>query len=233
MKTQEDIIRALGICTNLGGCQYCPYLNVDSCKKEAMNDARELIISMLSVSRVLFDKQEEEQKPLKYWDNITAINDRQEAKGQAKYGEQLEENVTLTTTQRIEHAQEEAIDLLKYLEHLKQIANDGITANDYQRAAMRTAGEYKSNYDKLRNAVYGLNGESGEVIDILKKHEFQGHDLDEDKIVDECGDVLWYAALLADSIGKPLGEIMQHNVEKLKKRYPDGFSKERSIHREE
>ena len=47
-----------------------------------------------------------------YWDNICALNARQEAKGLEKYGEPLEENTTLTTTQRIEHAQEEAIDLL-------------------------------------------------------------------------------------------------------------------------
>lgn len=227
MKTEEEIIKALDICSHFGisTCEGCPYISVTGCQMEMKKDAKNIILSITEDTK--------DKKDMSYWSNICAINDRQEAKGRAKYGEDLEDNTTLTTIQRIEHAQEEAIDLLKYLEHLKQVANDGITANDYQRAAMRTAGEYKSNYDKMRNAVYGLNGESGEVIDILKKHEFQGHDLDEDKIVDECGDVLWYAALLADAIGKPLGEIMQQNVEKLKKRYPDGFSKERSIHREE
>ena len=83
----------------------------------------------------------------------------------------------------------------------------------------------------LRNAVYGLNGESGEVIDLLKKHEFQGHDLDRDKLIDEAGDVAWYLALLASALGVSLEEIMQKNVDKLKKRYPDGFDKDKSINR--
>lgn len=170
---------------------------------------------------------------MNYWQNITDINARQEAKGVAKYGETLEENTTLSRTQRIEHAQEEAIDLLKYLEHLKITFQDAMTANDYQRMALRTAGTYESRLAMIRNGVYGLNGEAGEVIDILKKHEFQGHDLDEGKMVDELGDVLWYCALLAEALGITLEDAMRHNVEKLKRRYPDGFDKSRSINRGE
>ena len=167
-----------------------------------------------------------------YWRNICGINARQEAKGVAKYGQSLEANTTLSTEQRIEHAQEELIDALKYLEHLKAVTGDKLTANDYQRMAMRTAGEYKTNYDQLRNAAYGLNGEAGEVIDLLKKHEFQGHDLPDEKLIDECGDVLWYCALLADALGFTLEQVMNRNIDKLRKRYPDGFDKNRSINRE-
>ena len=170
---------------------------------------------------------------LSYWNSICLLNQRQESKGKAKYGESLEENTTLSTIQRIEHLQEELIDGLKYAEHLKQTATDTMSANDYQRMAMRTAGTYKSDYDMLRNAAYGLNGESGEVIDILKKHEFQGHELDKDKLIDELGDVQWYISLAATSLGVTLEEIMQHNVDKLIKRYPDGFDKSRSINRVE
>ena len=167
-----------------------------------------------------------------YWRNICGINARQEAKGRAKYGQSLEENTTLSTVQRIEHAQEELIDAMKYLEHLKAVATDKLTANDYQRMAMRTAGEYDTDYDQLRNAAYGLNGEAGEVIDLLKKHEFQGHDLSNEKLIDECGDVLWYCALLADALGFSLEQVMNRNIDKLRKRYPDGFDKARSINRE-
>ena len=167
-----------------------------------------------------------------YWRNICGINARQEAKGVAKYGQTLEANTTLSTEQRIEHAQEELIDALKYLEHLKAVTGDKLTANDYQRMAMRTAGEYDTDYDQLRNAAYGLNGEAGEVIDLLKKHEFQGHDLPDEKLIDECGDVLWYCALLADALGFTLEEVMNRNIDKLRKRYPDGFDKARSINRE-
>ena len=170
---------------------------------------------------------------MNYWQNITDMNAKQEAKGVAKYGETLEENTTLSRTQRIEHAQEEAIDLLKYLEHLKTTFQDEMTANDDQRMALRTAGTYESRLAMIRNGVYGLNGEAGEVIDILKKHEFQGHDLDEAKMKDELGDVLWYCALLASALDITLEDAMRHNVEKLKRRYPDGFDKSRSINRGE
>lgn len=168
----------------------------------------------------------------RYWRHICGINAKQEAKGRAKYGQSLEENTTLSTVQRIEHAQEELIDALKYLEHLKAVETDKLTANDYQRMAMRTAGEYDTVYDQLRNAAYGLNGEAGEVIDLLKKHEFQGHDLSDEKLIDECGDVLWYCALLADALGFSLEQVMNRNIDKLRKRYPDGFDKARSINRE-
>lgn len=168
-----------------------------------------------------------------YWDNICAINARQESKGKAKYGETLEDNTTLSTVQRIEHLQEELLDGLKYCEHLKKSVTDAMMANDYQRMAMRTGGEYKSEYDMLRNAAYGLNGEAGEVIDLLKKHEFQGHKLDKEKLIDELGDVQWYIALAAKALDVTLEEIMQHNIDKLIKRYPEGFDKSRSINREE
>lgn len=167
----------------------------------------------------------------RYIKNIILLLNKQANKGIDKYGVTLEDNTTLSTEQRIEHLQEELIDGLQYCEHLKAVYKDSMTANDYQRMAMRTAGDYASDFDMLRNAVYGLNGESGEVIDLLKKHEFQGHDLDRDKLIDEAGDVAWYLALLASALGVSLEEIMQKNVDKLKKRYPDGFDKDKSINR--
>lgn len=165
-----------------------------------------------------------------YWDNICALNARQEAKGLEKYGEPLEENTTLTTVQRIEHAQEEAIDLLKYLEHLKRVANDGITANDFQRAALRTA---PKGGDRLLQGVVGLGGEAGEVLNLYEKHKCQGHELDREKFIDELSDVAWYLAIAADAVGVKLGDVFEHNKEKLEKRFPQGFSKERSINREQ
>lgn len=169
-----------------------------------------------------------------YWVNICKMNARQEAKGMEKYGEPLEENTTLTTTQRIEHAQEEAIDLLKYLEHLKQVVDsDGITANDYQRAAMRTDNKNQTEEERLLDALFGLCGEAGEVMDAYKKYRFQGHESYRDEMIIESSDCLWYLAKLADVLGVTLGEVMERNIEKLKKRFPDGFSKDRSINRKE
>lgn len=108
-----------------------------------------------------------------------------------------------------------------------------MTGIEYQELAMRTANNEVVGYDRLRNAAYGLNGEAGEVIDILKKHEFQGHELDYNKIVDELGDVMWYVALACNALGTTMEDIMLHNVNKLRNRYPEGFDSERSIHRKE
>lgn len=107
-----------------------------------------------------------------------------------------------------------------------------MTGNEYQCLALRTVSSSQP-CDHILNGVMGLNGEAGECIDIVKKNMFQGHTLDIDKLIDELGDVLWYVAITADGIGVPLEDIMQHNIDKLRKRYPDGFNAERSIHRED
>lgn len=172
-----------------------------------------------------------------YRDAIVELIDRQRAKGLEKYGQTLEENITLTNVQRIEHAQEELVDALQYLEHLKQTQADKLTANDYQRAALRTVSEEsRHKYDGaglLLDAVMGLNGEAGEVIDHVKKVLFQGHELDRLHVVEELGDVAWYLAVCAEAVGVTLEEVLQANITKLKARYPDGFDKARSINREE
>lgn len=109
-----------------------------------------------------------------------------------------------------------------------------MTINDYQQAALRTADKGRlSDKEMLTNGVLGLSGESGECADIVKKHLFQGHELDADKLANELGDVAWYLAVTAKAIGLDLETVLQMNVDKLYKRYPDGFSAERSIHREE
>ena len=107
-----------------------------------------------------------------------------------------------------------------------------MTINEYQAAALRTAptGKFLAS-DLLLNAALGLCGESGEAADIVKKFRFQGHDLDFEHIAKEFGDIAWYLAVGAYAIGYDLETILQMNVDKLKARYPDGFSTDRSLHR--
>ena len=105
-------------------------------------------------------------------------------------------------------------------------------ANDYQKEALRTASSIKEE-DLILNGALGLNGESGEVADIIKKYMFQGHELDKEKLIDELGDVCWYIAILAKGIDVKLEEVLNHNIEKLRKRYPGGFEVEKSIYRDE
>jgi len=102
--------------------------------------------------------------------------------------------------------------------------------NEYQKSAMRTASG-KSKQNMILNGVMGLCGESGECIDIVKKHMFQGHELNREKLIDEASDCLWYLAEIASGLEIGLDEIARHNVEKLKKRYPDGFDADKSINR--
>ena len=109
-----------------------------------------------------------------------------------------------------------------------------MTINDYQQAALRTANTEKlSDKELLTNGVLGLSGESGECADLVKKHLFQGHELDSEKLAKELGDVAWYLAVASYARGYSLEAVLQMNVEKLSKRYTAGFSAERSIHREE
>ena len=99
--------------------------------------------------------------------------------------------------------------------------------NQYQTDAMRTAPGPK---DDKQLAVFALGvvGEAGEVAELIKKHIGHGHDLDKDKLVNELGDVLWYVAGLADMVGVSLSEVARRNIDKLKARYPEGFSTEAS-----
>lgn len=106
-----------------------------------------------------------------------------------------------------------------------------MTINEYQKAAYHTANQSLTDSQQLQNGLMGLNGESGECIDILKKHLFQGHDLDKYHIAKELGDVAWYLAVSAQALGFDLETILQMNVEKLKARYPHGFDAGHSQHR--
>lgn len=112
--------------------------------------------------------------------------------------------------------------------------------NEYQKECLRTeAGiKYATDNDgqassdlRLLNGLMGLNGEAGECIDILKKYLFQGHELDKEHLVEELGDVAWYLSITADALGYSLQEIFRMNIEKLRKRYPNGFEEERSVNR--
>ena len=108
-----------------------------------------------------------------------------------------------------------------------------MTVNEYQKLAMTTLNPALDKKDVLINGVMGLCGESGEAIDIVKKWLAQGHELDKKKLAKELGDIAWYLAETATALDLNLEDIFEANIEKLKKRYPEGFSSERSIHREE
>ncbi|WGF40274.1 MULTISPECIES: nucleoside triphosphate pyrophosphohydrolase family protein [Lysinibacillus] len=102
--------------------------------------------------------------------------------------------------------------------------------NEYQLLATRTAAKHDN---ELVNYGLGIAGEAGEVADLIKKAMFHGHVIDHVEVKKELGDVMWYLANIARLAGLSLDEIAEANIEKLKKRYPDGFSTEASINRAE
>ena len=108
-----------------------------------------------------------------------------------------------------------------------------MTVNEYQKLAMTTLNPALSKKDVLINGVMGLCGESGEAIDIVKKHLAQGHALDKEKLAKELGDIVWYLAETATALDLYLEDIFEANIEKLRKRYPEGFDSQRSINREQ
>lgn len=106
-----------------------------------------------------------------------------------------------------------------------------MTINEYQELAMRTLNPDLDPAEMLLNSAMGLCGESGETIDLLKKHRMHGHPFDREKFAKELGDIAWYLAEAATAIGMDLESILQMNIQKLKARYPEGFDSEKSIHR--
>lgn len=107
-----------------------------------------------------------------------------------------------------------------------------MTPNEYQELALRTANT-EDKQELIENGTLGLSGESGEIADILKKYKFQGHKLDKVHMAKELGDVLWYAAILAEGLEIDLETVMKDNIAKLENRYPNGFEAEKSINRVE
>ena len=109
-----------------------------------------------------------------------------------------------------------------------------MTINEYQALALRTESRITTDpvpYIRVLEGLMGLNGEAGEAIDLMKKVLFQGHEFDREHMAKELGDIAWYLAVSADAIGYDLESILQMNVDKLRTRYPDGFSTEQSLHR--
>ena len=108
-----------------------------------------------------------------------------------------------------------------------------LTLNQYQKLAGRTAVAGRDGERRQIIAALGLAGEAGEFANMIKKLTAHGHPISKNEMSDELGDILWYLSEAATACGLELNKIGQMNVQKLKERYPDGFSEERSINRKQ
>lgn len=107
-----------------------------------------------------------------------------------------------------------------------------LTPNEYQKLAARTINTELSCAQQEMHALHGMVGEIGEIHSLYQK-VYQGHGHDEAHLKKEIGDLLWFIAEYCTALGWNLEEVMQLNIDKLKARFPEGFSAERSLHRVE
>ena len=107
-----------------------------------------------------------------------------------------------------------------------------MTINTYQQLAARTINHALDRDEMINHAVFGLSGEVGEISSLFQK-VYQGHEMNESDLRKEIGDVAWMLAELCTAYGWDMEQVYIENIEKLRARYPKGFSAERSLHREE
>lgn len=102
----------------------------------------------------------------------------------------------------------------------------GIEAANVDRANMEDViARIDDNEARLLHHSIGISGESGELLDAIKKHIFYGAPLDVENIIEECGDILWYMTRLLAAVDYTLEDAMGYNNDKLNnKRYAHGYS---------
>lgn len=107
-----------------------------------------------------------------------------------------------------------------------------MTLNEYQILAKRTMDINRDSEETKYHALHGMVGEIGEIHSIYQKY-YQGHEIDNDHLKKEIGDLLWFIAEYCTAKGWQMDDVATLNIEKLKARYPEGFDEEHSLHRKE
>lgn len=92
---------------------------------------------------------------------------------------------------------------------------------DYQKFAHKGIRPESEGKNLTVGFALGLGGESGEVIDAIKKREYHGRDIPIEHIKEELGDVMWYVANLCNEFNFDLNDVLEYNIKKLEKRYPE------------
>ena len=107
---------------------------------------------------------------------------------------------------------------------------------EYQEEASKTIPVELTSSEIIDNAVYGLIGEVGELVDIIKKIKFQGHPMNDEArrhCLLELGDILWYITEMAYGLSDNMSNVANMNIEKLRARYGDHFDSNKSQNRKE
>lgn len=107
-----------------------------------------------------------------------------------------------------------------------------MTLDEYEAAAARTTNAKLTDTERLLDAAAGLAEESGEILGLIRKHAYQSHPFDRDKLSTELGDALWCLSMTAKTAGLSLEQVAATNIAKLRARYPSGYSDESSVKRQ-
>ena len=107
-----------------------------------------------------------------------------------------------------------------------------MTLNEYQLLAQRTMNISLDNDRTALHALHGMCAEVGEIHGLFQKY-YQGHEVDAEHLKKEVGDLLWMIAEFCTVNGWKMSDVAQMNIDKLKARYPDGFTAEKSLNRAE
>jgi NTP pyrophosphatase (non-canonical NTP hydrolase) len=106
-----------------------------------------------------------------------------------------------------------------------------MTLEEYEQLAARTLNPSLTRDQRLLDAAAGLAEEAGEVLGLVRKHLFMGHALDAARVTTELGDALWCLTTVAGTLGVSWEDVASGNIAKLRRRYPNGYSQERSVDR--
>ena len=104
---------------------------------------------------------------------------------------------------------------------------------EFQRRSIRTLNNELTKEEQVANMIIGMFSEGGEIGSEIKKAFYQGHELDRKHLMEELGDLMFYVVNLATLYDLSMENILDYNIEKLKKRYKNGFTTEESINRQE
>ena len=107
--------------------------------------------------------------------------------------------------------------------------------NDHVRQRMKNPLDVLRNITPLKvhlnHCAVGIAGESGELLDAVKKHFYYNKPLDRANVIEELGDIEFYMAAMRLALGLTREEILEANQSKLEKRYPTGYSDKAAVER--
>ena len=129
------------------------------------------------------------------------------------------------------------VDFEKYTEFVDAVTSNESKSSESFSVRLRDLYSEGLPVERLLTAAVGMSAESGEFIEVVKKMIFQGKPVNEENLFHlkrELGDVMWYVAQACMALDTSFDEIVEMNVEKLKKRYPGGeFDVHKSENRKE